>query len=127
MGNGKIILIGGHIPSRDTSEVVKGMFDIDSSCKITFKITGQTQLPLKNGGAYSCVVAYLTGFVMTGGYGKNGPHGKVDRCSTHHCQHNYPLSAPGTTLKANTWIPFQTWPHQDISAAAPVFSPTTSR
>ena len=37
------------------------------------------------------------------------------------------LSVQGTTLKANTWIPFPTWPHLDITTRAQVSSPMESR
>ena len=36
------------------------------------------------------------------------------------CHHLF--SDPGLTLKANGWVPFPTWPRQDLDTAAQVFS-----
>ena len=43
----------------------------------------------------------------------------------HHNYDLHPLSVRGTTLKANSWLPFPTWPHQDGSTAAQAFWPAT--
>ena len=89
--------------------------------------TDGTELTLQNSGLGLCAIPYQNGFVTIGGYpGNSGSHGKVDRCSNHNCHHHHPLSVPGTTLKANTWIPFPTWPHLELTMAAPVFSPVTA-
>ena len=83
-------------------------------------------LTLQNSGQATCALPYNTGFVTIGGYGNRVFHGKVDRCSNHNCHHHHPLSVRGTTLKANTWIPFPTWPHLELTMAAPVSSPVTA-
>ena len=86
------------------------------------------QLTLQNSGWSTCALPFNTGFVTIGGHDPgSGKHGKVDRCSNHNCHHHHPLSVRGTTLKANTWIPFPTWPHLDIGTPAQAFSRTASR
>ena len=86
-----------------------------------------TELALENGGDGTCAVPYQTGFVTIGGRGDNyAINGKVDRCSNHNCHHHHPLSVPGTTLKANTWDPFPTWQHRELSTAAQLSSATVA-
>ena len=94
-----------------------------------FSSTDGTEMTLRNGGGGTCAVAYQTGFVTIGGYDGNSYHGKVDRCSNHHNHHHHhhPLSVRGTTLKANTWVPFPTWPHLELGTAAQPLSRTASR
>ena len=86
--------------------------------------TDGTELTLQNSGNLLCAIPYQTGFVTIGGCCS---HGKVDRCSNHHCHHHHPLSVRGMTLLANTWIPFPTWPHLDMTTAAQPLTPTASR
>ena len=88
------------------------------------KIKGEKQLTLQNGGWGTCAVPFKTGFVTIGGCCDY--HGKVDRCSNRHC-HHLSLSVRGTTLKANTWVSFPTWPHLDMCTPAQVFWWTASR
>jgi len=90
-------------------------------------IAGNKQLVLQNNGRGTCALAWEEGFLTIGGYmGKSVWHGKVDRCSNHHCPHHH-ISVRGTTLKENTWIPFPTWRHLDISMPAHPLSPTANR
>ena len=41
---------------------------------------------------------------------------------SNHFNHHHPLSVRGMTLKANTWIPFPTWLHPEVSTVAQAFS-----
>ena len=85
-------------------------------------ITGGKKFSLQNGGWGTCAVAFnQSEFVLIGGADRSDIHGKVDRClNRHHC-HHCPHSPPGTTLKANTWVPFPTCPKQDLDTAAQAF------
>ena len=126
-GEDKIFLLGGG--SRYSGERVNGrLHKLKNQFKIEcfLLIKGETQLSLQSGGWGMCALPFNTGFVTIGGLGVWPPHGKVDRCSNHNC-HHHPLSAPGTTLKENSWDPFLTWPHQELTTAAPVFSRMASR
>ena len=131
--------MGGSSSSRYHGEIVNGKF---VTYQITFSplvtITGEKRLILQNAGYGTCAVAYKTGFLTIGGLGGAigafADHGKVDRCLIHHIMimirddiHDHQsLSVPGTTLKANTWVPFPTWPHLEMGTPAQVFSPTTA-
>ena len=88
-GDNRIIIIGGW-SSRLTGEIVKSKFaswypsNIRKSIKHSYckwwLITGGKQFNLQNGGYGTCAVAYKqTEFVMIGGRGDSGHHGKVDR------------------------------------------------
>ena len=86
---------------------------------------------LQNSGYAACAVVRLdqTEFITIGGEGREqlepipkgtGPilQGNVARWSNHICAH----SVRGTTLKADTWAPFPTWPYLERCTPAQVFS-----
>ena len=83
---------------------------------------GGKQFALRNGGDQTCAVSVQHEFTMIGGFGDTGVHGKVDRCSNHWDNYYHSLYDPGTALKANTWVPFPTWPHLEITTAAQALS-----